>query len=47
MREVAPDDFESGEWSNDLAALLNQPPPPERMATNGDEFIADYLLKNF
>jgi L-arabinokinase len=39
------DDLFAGRWTKHLDALMAQPPPPERPATNGAEVIADVLLK--
>jgi hypothetical protein len=38
------DDLLAGRWKPHLDALVAQPAPPERPATNGAEVIADVLL---
>jgi L-arabinokinase len=43
MRELRARDFESGEWAEDLRALLNQPLPRANMTADGDRVIAGYL----
>ena len=44
-RFIAPDDLLAGQWSEALAALLDQPPAPETMAANGAEIAADVLCE--
>lgn len=43
-RFIAQDDLAAGRWKQDLDALLEAPPPPERPATNGAEVVADMIL---
>jgi len=45
MRGIGREDFEAGNWGEDLTALLAQPAPRERMRTDGDEVIAGRLLE--
>ncbi len=41
---ISHDDLFSGRWAPHLDAVLAQPEPPERPATNGAEVAADLLL---
>jgi L-arabinokinase len=43
-REIQKDDLLSGRWSDALDALLQQPPPPERMRTDGASVAAEKIL---
>jgi L-arabinokinase len=42
---ITHEDLLGGRWSPHLGALLDQPPPPERPATNGAEVVARLALE--
>jgi hypothetical protein len=44
---ISHDDLFAGRWASALDALLDQPPPPTRPATNGAAVAADILLTEF
>jgi len=44
-RFISNDDLAAGRWTPHLAALLAQPPPPERPATNGADVVAARALE--
>src|SRR4051812_3038669 len=44
-REISRDDLRSGNWRSAIDALLNQPPPPDRIATNGAEIAAEEIAR--
>jgi L-arabinokinase len=44
VRHIERADLLSGRWDAALEALLNQPPAPERPATNGAAAAADLIL---
>jgi L-arabinokinase len=44
-REIDNDRLRRGDWGEELEALLGQPSPKERPATNGDEVAADRLAE--
>lgn len=43
-RFLSQDDLRSGRWGDAMDALLQQPEPPERLATNGAEAAAQAIL---
>jgi L-arabinokinase len=45
VREIGNGRLRKGKWGEDLGALLAQPLPAERPATNGDEVAADRLVE--
>lgn len=44
-REIGNDDLRGGHWGAELEALLVQPEPTERLASDGDVIIADRLAQ--
>jgi len=46
-RFIAHDDLYAGRWNDHLDALLAQPAPPTRPATNGADLAASLILRNF
>lgn len=44
-RRIGNDRLRSGDWGEDLAALLAQPAPSQKIAINGDEVAADRLAE--
>jgi hypothetical protein len=43
-RYISQDDLRAGRWSEGIDALLRQPPPPERLETNGADVAAARIL---
>jgi hypothetical protein len=43
-RYISQDDLRAGRWSEGIDALLRQPPPPERLETNGAEIAAAKIV---
>jgi len=44
-RFLPPDDLHAGRWGAPIAALLRQPPPPERAAIDGASHVVQTLLE--
>jgi hypothetical protein len=45
MREIAPEDFNAGRWTEGLHRLVIYPPPLQQMAINGAETCARHALR--
>jgi L-arabinokinase len=44
-RFIAQNDLLEGRWNDSIDAVLAQPPPPEHLATNGADVVADAILE--
>jgi L-arabinokinase len=44
-REISKDDLHAGRWEGAVKQLLTQPPPPERLSTDGAEVARDEILR--
>jgi hypothetical protein len=43
-RYISQENLRAGRWSEAIDALLEQPPPPERLETNGADVAAARIL---
>ena len=46
-RAIAPDDVRAGRWGDAVAALLAQPVPTARLRTDGAQWIAERVIREF
>ena len=45
MRRMSIEDFRAGRWRSHVLEMLNQPEPAPRMRTDGDQVIANGILR--
>ena len=43
-RYIPQEDLRTGRWAEAVAGVLQQPPPPGTLDTNGAEVVADQIL---